>query len=91
MSFFPLLFNSVGLLIFLYRYGSQGVHYFDHSMRAYFAIPRTGTVWVSVFEFASSHKRIEVLKGTVHHKIKNTYTPLTCSAIYQSQELRVWV
>ncbi|KAA8582879.1 hypothetical protein FQN60_015425 [Etheostoma spectabile] len=26
-------------------YASQGVHYFDHSMRTVFAIPRTGTVW----------------------------------------------
>ncbi|XP_034756650.1 general transcription factor 3C polypeptide 2 [Etheostoma cragini] len=26
-------------------YASQGVHYFDHSMRTFFAIPRTGTVW----------------------------------------------
>uniref|UniRef100_A0A8D0A1X9 General transcription factor IIIC, polypeptide 2, beta n=1 Tax=Sander lucioperca TaxID=283035 RepID=A0A8D0A1X9_SANLU len=26
-------------------YASQGVHYFDHNMRAIFTIPRTGTVW----------------------------------------------
>ncbi|XP_059213002.1 general transcription factor 3C polypeptide 2 [Centropristis striata] len=26
-------------------YGSQGLHYFDHYMRAIFAIPRTGTLW----------------------------------------------
>ncbi|XP_070705564.1 general transcription factor 3C polypeptide 2 [Pempheris klunzingeri] len=25
--------------------GSHGVHYFDHHMHSYFAIPRTGTVW----------------------------------------------
>ncbi|XP_044024943.1 general transcription factor 3C polypeptide 2 [Siniperca chuatsi] len=25
--------------------GSHGVHYFDHNMRAYFTIPRTGTLW----------------------------------------------
>uniref|UniRef100_A0A8C2ZRX1 General transcription factor IIIC, polypeptide 2, beta n=1 Tax=Cyclopterus lumpus TaxID=8103 RepID=A0A8C2ZRX1_CYCLU len=29
-------------------YGSQGVHYFDHHLRAIFAVPRTSTVWVSV-------------------------------------------
>nr|XP_020473904.1 general transcription factor 3C polypeptide 2 isoform X1 [Monopterus albus] len=25
--------------------GTQGVHYFDHLMRAIFAVPRTGTLW----------------------------------------------
>ncbi|XP_074471258.1 general transcription factor 3C polypeptide 2 isoform X2 [Sebastes fasciatus] len=26
-------------------YGSHGVHYFDHNLRAIFAVPRTGTLW----------------------------------------------
>lgn len=44
---FPVMFNSV-CLFFLFRKGSHGVHYFDHNMRTVFAVPRTGTLWVSV-------------------------------------------
>ncbi|KAM6906758.1 general transcription factor 3C polypeptide 2 [Lycodopsis pacificus] len=36
-------------------YGSQGVHYFDHQLRAIFAIPRTATLWsVSYTEWLNS-------------------------------------
>ncbi|XP_056283466.1 general transcription factor 3C polypeptide 2 isoform X2 [Pseudoliparis swirei] len=36
-------------------YGSQGVHYFDHHLRAIFAIPRTSTVWsISYTEWLNS-------------------------------------
>ncbi|XP_068433274.1 general transcription factor 3C polypeptide 2 [Clinocottus analis] len=36
-------------------FGSQGVHYFDHHMRAIFAVPRTGTVWsISYSEWLNS-------------------------------------
>ncbi|XP_054473974.1 general transcription factor 3C polypeptide 2 [Anoplopoma fimbria] len=36
-------------------YGSQGVHYFDHHLRAIFAIPRTGTLWsISYTEWLNS-------------------------------------
>lgn len=31
------------------RSGSHGVHYVDHQMRTFFAIPRTGTLWVSLY------------------------------------------
>ncbi|XP_022624983.1 general transcription factor 3C polypeptide 2 [Seriola dumerili] len=35
--------------------GSQGVHYFDHSMNSLFAIPRTGTLWsISYTEWLNS-------------------------------------
>lgn len=31
-----------------WRIYSHGVHYFDFNLRTYFAVPRTGTMWVSV-------------------------------------------
>ncbi|XP_033505045.1 general transcription factor 3C polypeptide 2 [Epinephelus lanceolatus] len=41
--------NAPGLLLAQENayaaYGSQGVHYFDHYMRAIFAIPRTASLW----------------------------------------------
>ncbi|XP_068565139.1 general transcription factor 3C polypeptide 2 [Cebidichthys violaceus] len=36
-------------------HGSQGVHYFDHQLRAIFAVPRTGTLWsISYTEWLNS-------------------------------------
>lgn len=53
LYFLPDTFDSVDVL-FLFRIGTHGVHFFDLNMRSFFAIPRTGTVWVSASESESA-------------------------------------
>ncbi|XP_051265270.1 general transcription factor 3C polypeptide 2 [Dicentrarchus labrax] len=52
--------------------GSQGVHYFDHYMRAVFAVPRTGSVWSISFTdwlngVVTSDSRGEVIFALLPH------------------------
>uniref|UniRef100_A0A8C2ZRW0 General transcription factor IIIC, polypeptide 2, beta n=2 Tax=Cyclopterus lumpus TaxID=8103 RepID=A0A8C2ZRW0_CYCLU len=64
-------------------YGSQGVHYFDHHLRAIFAVPRTSTVWsISYTEWLNSVVTADGLGevilcllpqiGVIPHYIKRT-------------------